>query len=88
MAKPDINTLQVIDKTVDTWFVNTAAFRMNDPTTGHNFEPGVKYRLAQTDWMKGQPTILGTDMDEDVTDLVQIPQEPIGPRVDKGTTPA
>ncbi len=88
MTKPAFNTLQIVDKDVDTWFVNTAAFRMNDPTTGHNFEPGVKYRLAETDWMKGQPTIEATDMNEDVTEKILIPEQPKGPRVDKGAAPA
>lgn len=82
MAKPEIGTLQVVDKVVQTWFVSTAAFRMQDPTTGHIFEPGVKYRMPQSEWMAGQPTITETDMDEDITEKVQVPQQPSGPRIE------
>ena len=71
----------IVDKKATTWFVNTAAFRMNDPSTGHNFDPGVKYRIEESEWMKGQPTIVATDMDEDVE--VQKPKQPRGPRVDR-----
>jgi len=59
-----------IDKKASTWFVHTGAFRLPSPD-GHNFEPGVKYRMHQTEWMKGQPTIEATDMDDDVEPRVQ-----------------
>lgn len=58
--------LKIIDKSATTWFIHTGAFRMLDPTTGHIFEPGVKYKLEQSEWMKGQPTIKPTNEDEDV----------------------
>lgn len=73
----------IIDKAATTWFVNIAAYRMPDPTTGHIFEPGVKYRIHETEWMKGQPTIEQTDMEEDVSEKVQKPKQPRGPRVDR-----
>lgn len=63
------------------WFVNTAAYRMNDPSTGHNFEPGEKYMIDQSEWMKGQPTIVETTMKEEVE--VQKPKQPRGPRIDR-----
>jgi len=61
--------MQVIDKDGE-WFVNTAAFRLPDPTTGHLFEPGVKYKIKKTEWMESQPTIKPTTVDEDV-DVLQ-----------------
>lgn len=78
-----MSQMTVVDKDAIAWFVNTAAFRMNDPTTGHNFDPGVKYRIHESEWMKGQPTIEATDMDEEVDDKVQKPKQPRGPRIDR-----
>ena len=74
--------MKVINKGAD-WYVNTAAFRMNDPTTGHNFEPGIKYQIDCSDWMAGQPTIEKTSFEEEVEDRVQKPKQPRGPRVDR-----
>lgn len=73
--------LQTIDKDAKTWFINTGAYRMNDPTTGHNFEPGIKYRIKESVWMTGQPTIVETDMD--LEHEIQVPKQPRGPRVDR-----
>lgn len=80
--------MQIVDKKATTWFVNIGAYRMNDPSTGHNFEPGIKYRIEQSEWMAGQPTIKETDMEEEVEHLE--PKKPRGPRVDRseGFTPS
>jgi hypothetical protein len=73
--------MKVIDKGGE-WFINIAAFRMVDPTpredgSTHIFEPGVKYKIVQTEWMKAQPTIKVTDdEDEKVLEEVQVPAQP------------
>ncbi len=56
--------MQVIDKDADTWYVNTGAFRLPSPE-GHIFESGVKYKMHQTKWMAGQPTIEPTTIDDE-----------------------
>ena len=77
-------SMTVIDKTAKTWFVNTAAFRMPHPTRPEViFEPGIKYLIDQDEWMKGQPTIIPTDMSEDVEDKVLKPEQPQGPKIEK-----
>lgn len=71
------------------WWINTAAFRMVDPTRLINakaedepgnhenfaFEPGIKYQIRPTDWMQNQPVMLKTTpTDEEVLALVQRPE--------------
>jgi len=73
--------VQIIDKDAKTWFVHLGAFPLPAPD-GHTFVPGVKYRIHQTEWMKGQPTIEQTDMEVDVAERVLQPKQPKSPRVD------
>jgi len=43
------------------WFVNRSQFRMNDPESGVNFEPGMPMRVNPTKWMETQPHIEPVD---------------------------
>lgn len=50
---------KIIDKGGE-WFVNTALFRMVDPTNDPQtiFEAAMPTKVKPTDWMKGQPMIV------------------------------
>jgi hypothetical protein len=78
-----INDIKVIDKASTTLFVNVGAYRMHHPLRDHYFEPGVKYLIDSDDWMAGQPTLVETDMAEDVTPKVQKPKQPNSPKIEK-----
>ena len=69
------NEMVTVDKNGE-WFTNIGQFRMVDPTSGHFFEPQVKYKIDRTEWIDGQPTIVETDMEEDVTGKVVVPKRP------------
>lgn len=68
--------LKFVDKD-GSWFINVAAFPLNDPITGHTFVPGIKYKIKQSDWMAAQETIRATDEDDEaILDEVLIPAQP------------
>lgn len=68
--------LKFIDKD-GSWFINVAAFPLNDPTTGHTFVPGVKYKIKPSEWMEAQETIRATDEDDEaILEEVQVPAQP------------
>ena len=46
------------------WFVNVGAFPFTDPTTKVKFEPQTPTKVVQSDWMKGQPVIQKTEVEE------------------------
>lgn len=50
-----MQTLIADDK--GTWYRNTSAYRMPDPESGTNFEPGLATKATATEWVKGQPHI-------------------------------
>lgn len=77
-----MSTLQVIDQDGD-WYINIGAFRAVDPTSGHFFEPAVKYKILGTEWMAGQPTIELTSIEEDTSERQLNPKEPASPKVTK-----
>jgi hypothetical protein len=82
--------MHILDKGGD-WYVNTSAYRMAHPTRrdeGGNplvFESGIKYKVNEDAWIKDQPTMKKTDMDEELAGLVQVAPQPKSPRVNAGT---
>lgn len=80
-----MNEMKLIDQDGE-WFVHTGAFRAADPESGHFFEPGVKYKIRETEWMKGQPTIVSTSIEEDVETRVVKTKPARLPKVDPVTS--
>ena len=40
------------------WALNIGAYRLPDPESGTNFEPGIPTQARLTAWMMGQPTLV------------------------------
>ncbi len=65
-----MSDIQLIDKGDDAkFYVNLAAFRLPHPERADKlvFEPGVKYKVIPDAWIKGQPALKETDLDEDTS---------------------
>ena len=76
--------MQVIDNTAKTWFINLGAYRLPHPfREGVFFEPGVKCLVDEDDWMRTQPTLVETTVEEDTSDRQLEPTKPGNPQFDK-----
>ncbi len=43
------------------WLQNTGMYRLPDPESGTIFEPGEPTKATETEWAKGQPTLVTVD---------------------------
>lgn len=76
--------MQTIDKHAKTWFQNLGAYALPHANrTDVVFQPGTKYRIEADEWMLTQPTLVETDVDEDLDHLQLQPKAPGSPQFDK-----
>ncbi len=53
------------------WALNIGAYRLPDPESGTNFEPGIPTQARLTAWMMGQPTLVPCDDPREPARLVE-----------------
>ena len=63
------------------WVVNTGAYNFADPTTGNIYESNTAYKVAVTDWMRGQPIFKGYDPETGEITALEAPAAPAAPVV-------